>query len=571
MADASRFQLGDDIRLVAADALARPQAWRESEAAFVERVDEAANRLIVSRGQYATAARSFSKGAWVIPHCKMQYGNPAWYWCYNLDQRCPADEQGRRFTHWFAEWIAEDIARLNAAAGRQIIDGVEFDVTKFNIVFGKQPLEGMANAIGAARAQDCDLDGEGDCGYADGLPTHGFGTIDSIAHLRRQTGAGFLILGDSIWTLWRPWEFANGMDNESFPDIRKEYRWSGAFERLADWSRLAAEPRFSMVFTRAGMDRLPGQRDEFQTIRHALGVACLAGAWHCVGDIEAGIGFRPDEYDAGERGQPHWLGAPLEDFQRHTQFQGPNLAAYGAFDAPEPVAAAALEARPGYAAAGPSFAAGEGRSGEGCLRASIALPPKIETPVRPSFARLRLPFEARPGKEYTLRFWARAETRYGEAGPEFGAVPWGATVSLWSGQEGVENTAQHGVLIRPQWRQFHISAEARPGTAPAGFQIEMGDEPGTIWLDDVEIFEGGGDAFSRRFEGGLVLVNGTRSPVEFDLRRIEPERALSRLKSAEAQGLRRGDPAVNTGQPVDKARPLRLDSFDGLFLLAEPR
>ena len=567
VADASKFGRADDVRLWPAQALREPRLWRDSEVVFVEDVDEKQNVLKVQRGRYETTPRAFAEGAMAAPLCKMKYGNPAWYWSYNLAPQCPRDERGRNFAAWFAQWIADEIKRLNAKAGFRYLDGVEFDVTKFNLTFGKQPLEGMVAGSMRPRAPDCDLDGTGDYGYTDGWPAHGFGTIDCIKRLREALGPDYLITGDSIWTLWRPWPYANGMDNESFPDVRKDWRWSGAFERTVDWQRRCARPRMSFFFTRASEDRLPGQKDAYQTVRLALAAAVITGCWHCTSGLPGGDAQRPDEYDGGALRRPHWLGEPLEDFVRVPQYRSEDLISYGRFDTHAEVREANVSARGGYVVEGPTLDAKAPREGEACLRATVSELPKPPG-VRSFFARLRLPVAVERNREYTIDFWAKAGHRYAEQEPACAGVPWGQTVSLMSGRGGRVNTGQHALLIPDTWRRYHISIVAKPGSPNATFEFELGSEPGTLWLDDVHVYEGGADAFYRRFEGGVVLANAARSPVRFDLKTIEPNRRLRRLRATQVDGKWQSDPQVNDGQTVEKGAPYELGPFDGVFLIA---
>ena len=568
VADIARFQRGDDVRLCPAAAMQQAQLWRESEVVFVESIDERQHTLTVRRGMYATKACPFAAHTLALPHCKLKYGNPAWYWCYNLAPECPRDDRDRTFAQWFPEWLAREVRAVNTEAGMPVIDGVEFDVTKFVLTFGAQPLEGMEAKTAKGRALDCDLDGAGDAGYFHGQPTHGFGTIQAVKRLRELMGPNFLIVGDSIWTLWRPWPYANGMDNESFPDIRRDWRWSAAFERIVAWQQYSSLPRFSLIFTRATHDLLPGQKDAYQTVRHALAVAVLTDCWHCVSGLPGGNPRLPDEYVGGTLAKPHWLGQPLGPFVRTPQCRGANLAAYGTFDTVDDVSATGVQARDGYRVVGPVLDVAEPYAGNGCLRIEMAeLPPAPRVPK--SFeAGLILPFAVEPGREYTIDFRARAEHGYAEPSPACAGVPWGLTVSLWSGKGGRENTAQHALLIPSTWRQVHISAVARPGKSPAHFMFELGSEPGVLWLDEVHVREGGADVFYRRFEGGLVLVNGSRSIANFDLAGIEPSRELNRLKATQVDGRWQSDPAVNSGAAVDKSQPLPLAPFDAFFLAA---
>ena len=565
VANAAKFQATDDVRIWPAGAIETPRLWRQSEAVFVERVDVARNVLHVRRGQFRTKPVAFANGAMAAPHCKMKYGNPAWYWSYNLSLDCPKDEQGRPFAHWFADWVADEIAEVNAKG--HCIDGVEFDVTKFNLTFGSQPLEGMADG-GSVRPRppDCNVDGVGDWGYTDGMPTHGFGTIECMKRLRDRMGPSFLITGDSIWTLWRPWPYANGLDNESFPDIRKPWRWSGAFERVVDWQRRCAQPRMSFFFTRASHDRLPGQRDTYQTVRLSLAATAITGCWHCVSGVPGGDSQSVDEYHAGAAQKRHWLGKPLGEFVRVPQYRSEDLLGYGAFDAPEQVARVRTKKKEVYTIDGPRFDTTCAKSGKGCLRVTMA---KLPRSPRGFDARLVLPMKAEAGREYTLDAWLKASHDYGKHHGPSGNVAYGLTVSLWAGKGGRENTGQHALLVPSEWRRFHISIVARPNTGAGEWTFELGAEPGTLWIDDARVYEGGADAFYRRFEGGLVLANATRSPVQFDLHKIEPERGLRRIQATQVDGKWQSDPEVNAGQRVDRNKAIELGAFDALFLLAE--
>lgn len=568
VADAKRFNPGDDARLVAPGAEGKPEVWRRSETVFVESVDEEKNLLTVRRGQYETEASAFEAGAMIAPHCKMKYGNPAWYWSYNFAPEGPRDEKGRNCAEWFADWTSEEIHAINREHGFRVIDGVEFDVTKFVLSFGGQPLEGLADATGRPRSPDVDLDGVGDMGYEDGAPTSGFGTIQTIARLRENLGDDFLIVGDSIWTLWRPWKYANGMDNESFPDIRKAFRYSGALERLIQWSQRAAEPRFNMIFNRAKEDRLPGQKNVYQTVRHSAAVAVANGFWHCVDGLPGGNSRMPDEYHAGADAKRHWLGRPVGELTRLPQIRSGNLIDYGAFDTADQVARTGVASQAdGYVFEGPELARKGAHSGPGCLRVRMARLPRPPEAPRPHLARFNLPFDCEPDTEYTFEFMARAEHDYAAQEPSCEGVPWGATVALYSGKGGRRNTGQHAILIpTDDWRKFHITVVARPGKSAAMFSFELGAEPGTLYLDEARVYEGSADAFYRRFEGGLVLVNGTRAKVAFDLGRIDSERRYRRLRATRVDGKWQSDPKVNNGEPVAPSASIELGPFDGLFL-----
>jgi hypothetical protein len=62
----------------------------------------------------------------------------------------------------------------------------------------------------------------------------------------------------------------------------------------------------------------------------------------------------------------------------------------------------------------------------------------------------------------------------------------------------------------------------------------------------------------RRFEGGLVLLNGSLEPVVFDLQEIDPDRELRHIDGIVT-------PEINTGKPAEPR--VTVGAHDGLVLV----
>ncbi|HBQ63473.1 MAG TPA: hypothetical protein DD727_00810, partial [Clostridiales bacterium] len=81
---------------------------------------------------------------------------------------------------------------------------------------------------------------------------------------------------------------------------------------------------------------------------------------------------------------------------------------------------------------------------------------------------------------------------------------------------------------------------------------------GSFEISDVELLQGENFATYRKFENGVVLMNGTRQAVEFDLSKIAPGARLFRIPG-------RITPEVNNGQKAGKK--VVLGPYDGLVLI----
>ena len=93
---------------------------------------------------------------------------------------------------------------------------------------------------------------------------------------------------------------------------------------------------------------------------------------------------------------------------------------------------------------------------------------------------------------------------------------------------------------------------------PGNWSSALEEEPGLIELSSIHLFEGCADVMVRRFENGVVLLNGSSvTPHVFDLSELFPGEVYRRISG-------RQDPNHNSGAVVDA--PLTLGPRDGIML-----
>jgi hypothetical protein len=154
----------------------------------------------------------------------------------------------------------------------------------------------------------------------------------------------------------------------------------------------------------------------------------------------------------------------------------------------------------------------------------------------------------------------RANPGYEKIDPRFAKVPRMIRASL-------SDRAQVNFLADGQWWDLRLTLPAYKApfmkgkeTGPPELRLDMGGEPGWVEIRDVSLRHGDGFAMSRRFAGGLVLLNGTAGPVRFDPTQIDPGRR-HRLIDGEIV------PEINTGAKVSET--IEIGPYDGRVLLAE--
>lgn len=461
-------------------------------------------------------------------------------WIPNLTPHCPRDAEGRTASEWWITHFAK-LWHERIAPTEPHPDGFQFD--------------GLAERPEA----DCDLDGTMDGCQIGGHNLWKEGLHRFFAELRRAIPDA-LVLADAsnVWGS-RSLGVLHGSENEEYPSFLGPDFHASGFDLYRVWSRFAQPPHASYVQGRFHCDtyleddgataREKGAWYPDSLVRMSLAGACMANGIYtfrtsskrdvgCILDGGGMVSYPWDEYHAGDDGRWNWLGQPLEEAQPQTAQLGDDLL--------PPFAPAGWELRVAEA----SHAAAR-REGEGSLVAEVT---RVTTAGRPPSPRqtaagvqLASPPTATalsPEGEYALTCTLTAPG----AGTNW---HWVALSLEAGGQLGPEQP----VLVGESPRELRLTLRpSRPG--PARVVCGVGAEPGEVTLDNVRLRPGCAEVFSRRFEHGLVLLNGSATrPYTFE---VGP--GYRRLHGRQA-------PEVNDGSAC--GTQVTVPASDGLFLVRD--
>jgi len=144
-------------------------------------------------------------------------------------------------------------------------------------------------------------------------------------------------------------------------------------------------------------------------------------------------------------------------------------------------------------------------------------------------------------KEYTLTFWAKADRN--------------CSISSWVMEAGDpwRNYLEFShVDVNTEWEKYELTAIATQSDNNSMFQFAIGEQTGSVWLDNVQLQEGNQNVWRRDYEDGIVLVNATNTSRTID------------LKGEFQKILGTQVPEINDGSIVTK---IELQPYDGIILL----
>jgi len=484
----------------------------------------------------------------------------------NVTQHCPVDPRnGLNAAQWLARhWIEVKRTRYPTA------DGYVFDVSAGTF----HP----SNRI--SRQSDCDVNGKPESFYFDDLDHWALGMFDFFSYLRDGVEGKFEGLGQELVLVSdsnsneeaRFFELLNGAEYEfgmvnPFKPVTHKY--SSNLDRYLLWSTRAREPRVSYIHNKFPMDSFHGGSDEDLAFymhdnyyRLDMATACMGTGY--VGKNVSRPGGSPataypqrkqqieehgiplpldwDEYHCGDQNTRNWLGQPLTEPLRLTDHLKPR-------DRPTRAdwSSARLDVATGYAAEILES------SDEDSLRIAVLdVKPWHKTNFK---IRLSMPAgDVRKGREYAIRFRARAPSPYSKVDPKYSSIPRNLTVRL-----SVDSTTglDQETLVFEERREIFLTLTA-PADGPGQLEFGLEEEPGVIELSPIGMYEGCADVMVRRFQNGVVLLNGSSAtPHVFDLSMLFPGESYRRI-------LGRQDSQHNSGEFVHA--PLTLRPRDGIML-----
>lgn len=267
--------------------------WSKAEYARLNAVDRKGKTVTVERGCYGSEARDYGDNTlYIAPIVGGVWGGRV-LWFYNHASTCPRDENGKQASDHFVDEIA---AQFDPESGSlNGFSGVAFDVTYW---------------IARWPSMDVDADGVTDDGYIDGRNVWREGMIAWARKLRKRMGPEFVVVGDGGSPKHqRAVGLFSGMEAEGFPYHHDAFRgYSTPINHFNYWSAMGEVPypfNFAALKYKSDFD-IPKKS---QYARLGLGTLSCLGI-HATRVLDDEDEQPLDEFVAGHRALPHWLGQP---------------------------------------------------------------------------------------------------------------------------------------------------------------------------------------------------------------------------------------------------------------------
>lgn len=292
--------LPHDIIIVEVDN-AGNRLWNQSEFATIENVDYDNNTITVKRGQYYTKPRNFKKGStYIAPLAGASWGgNLMWY--YNLSSTCSKDKNGNNcadvFLNQIETWFCKDSILEN-------IEGIGFDVNYFT---------------SDHTTWDCNNDGIADKGFVNGKNVWREGDWRFLQALRKSFGSEFIITADG-WRdeMQRAVGIMNGMETEGLCRPNDGYRQISRTINQQTYWNLYNNTKYKFSYITSKLNNPADAIISTQLHRMGIGLAtCLEVAYTCIPE-------QVPEANGGTMNLPNWLGQPVSEIV-YTAKQTPDL------------------------------------------------------------------------------------------------------------------------------------------------------------------------------------------------------------------------------------------------------
>jgi len=519
----------------------------EGESVLVEAVDQEAKILTVRRG-YARPAAPHAAGTRVAAHITFWPNS----WLLNLSTLCPTATVS-------ATVGPETWADYNARVAIGLLSNPLWDGL---LIDRSDPNESWLIGNSTARTIDPDQSNTLITDYTDFDAAWNEGLRRYEQAIRDGVGPDRVIFVN--WGMAN-YDLLNGNNFEGFPDdagTAYGTPWHTMVFGPADngsyfeWVERAQDPNLTMVETYeddGGPDPTSGGEYQnpcddpdfvpnYRKMRFGLATALLNDGFFSYEINTNGHGSLCllwfDEYDNAGAGRGY-LGQPLGPARRAVgALPTPNLLQGGDFESQEELDLWGLwaDTDEGYTAT-LSLDGTTAASGTSSARVDVIQTNGTDWQVSFYFE----PVEVVSGTDYTLSFWARADhARPIGAWVQQNEDPW--ETYLWFGSVALSTT----------WQRYEVAVTAEGDDVQAILIFGLGEDTGSVWLDDVQLQAGNRDVWRRDYTGGLALVNGTGTTQTVPL-----GGAFWKISGTQV-------PTVNDGSVVTQ---VVLPPLDGLILL----
>ncbi len=267
--------------------------WNTCEYATIKKVDYKNNRLIIERGKYNTTPGNFEKGkTYIAPIAGDHWGgNLMWY--YILSATCPLDENGNSaadvFVNEMKVWFGTNGVLKN-------IDGIGFDVNYFETDH---------------ETWDCNNDGQADRGFIDEKNVWRQGDIEFLKKIRAAFGHEFIIAADG-WRdeMQRAVGILNGMETEGLCRWNDGYRQISRTINQHTYWNLYNDTKYQYSYITSKLRNPLDEKIAPQLHRMGLGLTACLGVSYAYSPTF----FIPEAF-GGSLKKANWLGEPLANMK----------------------------------------------------------------------------------------------------------------------------------------------------------------------------------------------------------------------------------------------------------------
>jgi hypothetical protein len=512
----------------------------EGETVWVEAVDKVANTLTVRRG-YVRPASSHAAGTRLAAHITFW----ATSWLLNLSALCPKAVADVAVGSEI--WANYNARKAVALVGSANWDGILLDRV--------EPSQSWLIGASTARTIDPDQSNRLLADYSEFDRSWGEGVRIYEAAIRDTLGPGKIVIANNSMANY---DLLNGNNYEGVlrDNIRMQDWQRTVFGKSRnntgsyfDWMAGGRQPNLTMIETYqddSGLDtsgcEQPGFVPNYRKMRFGLTTALLNDGFFSYEINGNGHGsiclLWFDEYDNAGTGRGY-LGQPTGPaYLAPPGLDSPNLTGDSSFDVS--MDGWSLWSDDGYQAAA---SLDTNTAGQGSASVRIDVTQSLGADWQVSFIHGAIGIES--GKPYTLSFWAKTDQS-------------DRTLTTWIQQE---QTPWHvylyftDQLLKPYWKHFEIYGVVDGSDSAAGLHFGLGQQTGSVWLDDIRLQAGTRQVWRRDYTGGTVLVNAT------------PETKTISLGGVYRKITGHQAPEINNGSRVSV---VTLPPFDGLILLRDP-
>lgn len=532
-------KLPHDIILVELDEKGN-RLWNKYEYATLEKVNYKSNLITIKRGMYNTKQRIFKKGRTYIAPIAGDFwgGNLMWY--YNLSIACPLDSNKNSASNVFVNEM-KNWFRKNGIL--ENIDGIGFDVNYFEAKH---------------KTWDTNNDGKADQGFVDRKNIWRPGDIAFLKNIRAAFGDEFIITADG-WRddMQRAVGILNGMETEGLCRYNDGFRQiSRTINQHIYWN-MHNNTKYQFSYITSKLRHPDDAKISTQLHRMGMGISACLGITYA---YSAPL-FIPEAV-GGDLNQINWLGKPLGNM-KYTFTESADLLKNSGLNFNDELISRFNLKKVDYQIIDNALHI-KGKS-EDVLEKMVIPGPEVEIPQ----GDLIISFEAKAIEGFKeLKNDSLIPRKINiklDGLPQLPTEPMNTKrlyndLSGFMGMKGFTPQMFYFRNVGGSDKKLKILFEA--------------EEQGEFAIQNLRVYNDPCGIY-REFENGIVLVNTSLSPIQFDLGKLfGNEKSYKRLKvippfEGELDGSLKEVMEYNNGETVKNNNEVIVPDLNALFLIKQ--